>query len=116
MAEFQEVMRQINRMCWHYQRKRECPMGCPMNGVNISQCRKIAFEEPKETEKIVMSWAAEHPDAVYPTWLEWLENMGIVFYKPFSETEARATIFGPEAVKPIPSDIAEKLGLEPVNK
>ena len=62
---FQEVMKQFDRMCWYYQRNNECPMGCPMNGVNISQCRKIAFTEPKTTEKTVMDWAADHEDNRY---------------------------------------------------
>lgn len=39
-----EFMQGFDRMCWFYRRNNECPMGCPMNGVNISQCRKIVFE------------------------------------------------------------------------
>lgn len=121
MAEFQEFMKQFNRMCWSYRRECKCPMACPMNGVNISQCRKIAFERPKETEKIVMSWAAEHP-VVYPTWEEWLVANGIMepddvrlngccrFYyngKPVYN------IPSPKMFDPIPADLAEKLGIEP---
>ena len=100
MAEhsFQEVMKQFDRMCWYYQQKRECPMACPMNGVNISQCRKIAFEEPKVTEQTVMQWAAEHP-VVYPTWENWLTTLGVQSFN--------------ELTKPIPADIAQKLGIEP---
>lgn len=95
MAEFQDVMKQFDRMCWYYQRKRECPMGCPMNGVNISQCRKVAFEEPIVTEKTVMAWAAEHKEPVYPTWWDWLAAGGL------------------DPDDPIPADIAQKLGIEP---
>lgn len=100
MAEFQEVHRQFDRMCWYYRRKCECPMGCPMDGMNISQCRKIAFECPDSVENTVMSWAAEHPEPVYPTWNKYL-------YKKFGHTTyARLN-------DPIPADIAEKLGIEP---
>ena len=67
----------------------------------------------EEIEKAITDWAAENPEPVYPTWLEWLETMGLVFYKPITETESRATIFAPEAIKPIPADIAQKLGIEP---
>lgn len=107
MAEFQEVMKQFDRMCWHYQRKRECPMGCPMNGVNISQCRKVAFEEPIVTEKTVMSWAAEHP-VVYPTWREWLISIGVI-----GQMSTHSVIADTLSMTPIPADIAEKLGLQP---
>lgn len=121
MAEFQEVMNQFNRMCWHYQVKHECPMGCPMNGVNKSQCRKIAFESPKDTEKIVMAWAAEHPEPVYPTWFEVLERFGVagringeLYYDSMDrEIYLKQPAFTPKAFEPIPADIAEKLGIKP---
>lgn len=111
MAEWMEVMNQFNRMCWYYQRKHECPMGCPMNGVNISQCRKIAFECPDSVEETVMSWAEEHPESVYPTWGEWLNEQAVVI----KTIDNGALIFEPDAKmrQPIPADIAERLGIEP---
>ena len=122
MAEWMDVMNQFNRMCWSYQRERKCPMACPMNGVNISQCRKIAFERSKETEEIVMQWAAEHP-VVYPTWYEWLQEMGVMTdihdrlnnYKQVMEVCGKPLYSIPNAkvLCPIPADIAEKLGIEP---
>lgn len=119
MAEFQEVMKQFDRMCWHYQQKRECPMACPMNGVNISQCRKIAFEEPKVTEQTVMEWAKSHKEPVYPTWEEWLVKNGV--FEPYSNQKYKLclngiTMFNTPTDKifaPIPADIAQKLGIEP---
>lgn len=109
MAEFQEVMNEFKRMCWHYQRRQECPKPCPMSGVNISQCRKIAFEKPEVTEKTVMDWAAENPEPVYPTWNEWLHTT------PFIKTEF--TDMGQKKCfmwdEPIPSDMARKLGVPP---
>ena len=108
MAEFQEFMKQFNRMCWSYRRECKCPMACPMNGVNISQCRKIAFERPKETEEIVMQWAAEHPEPVYPRWIDWLADVGLII-----NTADHYAFNFTAAVDQIPSDIAEKLGIEP---
>lgn len=122
MAEFKEVMKQFDRMCWHYQQKHECPMACPMNGVNISQCRKIAFEEPEVMEKTVMAWAAEHPEPVYPTWAEWLISMGLIEYKASFEnvwhgdcnvTNGIIKALNAKAEQRIPADTAEKLGLQP---
>lgn len=75
---FQEVIKQFNRMCWYYKRKNECPMGCPMSGVNISQCRKIIIDNPYISEKTIMDWAKEHPNPVYPTWFNWVKQQGVV--------------------------------------
>lgn len=122
MAEFQEIMREFDRMCWYYQRKRKCPMGCPMNGVNISQCRKIAFEDPERTEKTVMDWSKNHPVPVYPTWLEWLEDQGILTYKCIpiaSSTTSTATSYrnvtglSAKAFMQIPEHLAKKLDIQP---
>lgn len=110
MAQFSKVMEQFHRMCWYYQRKRDCPMGCPMNGVNISQCRKVAFDEPKETEEIVMGWAAEHP-VVYPTWWEWLVSIGAVTRKVKPDVASELIETG--LLDDIPADTAVKLGIAP---
>ena len=107
MAEFQEVIKQFKRMCWYYQRNSDCPMGCPMNGVNISQCRKVAFDEPEVTEKTVMAWAAEHPEPVYPTYWTWLINSGVINGCTNKGAIERLQM------TPIPADMAQKLGIEP---
>ena len=70
-----EFMQGFDRMCFYYKRNNECPKGCPMIGVNISQCRKVVFERPGESEKIVSDWVKEHPKPV--TWREWLGSHGI---------------------------------------
>lgn len=122
MAEWMEVMNQFDRMCAYYQREHECPMGCPMNGLNISQCRKIAFECPDSVERTVMSWAAEHPEPVYPTWLEWLTEQGVIpdHHAALNSTEpgtrAARYFVTIKAFDRIPADMAEKLGIEPKEK
>ena len=112
---FQEVIEQFDRMCWHYRRKHECQT-CPMYGGKISQCQKIAFNRPKETEGIVMSWAEEHP-LVYPTWAEWLISIG-AFDSPTHEEKEFSSVevlykMRDKMFKPIPADIAQKLRLQP---
>ena len=116
MAEYSEVIKQFKRMC----KVGNCATttGCPMYpSCNISQCRKIAFERPAEFETRVMEWAEEHPEPVYPTWAEWLAENGVFgpfkdIKTDFSEIEIlykmRDMMF-----KPIPADIAEKLGIQP---
>ena len=115
MAEFQEVMKQFDRMCSYCQREHECPMGCPMNGVNISQCRKIAFECPDSVERTVMAWAAQHPEPVYPTWGEWFVSRGMLPDKWDNLSSAYIYVgCVPNLMHTtIPADLAEKLGIEP---
>lgn len=69
-----EFMQEFDRMCFHYSRRKQCSE-CPMNGANISQCRKIVFEQPYTAEETVSNWAKDNPKP--PTWLEWLGSHGI---------------------------------------
>ncbi len=70
---------------------------------------------PKNTdwrllEEKVDAWAAENPEPLYPTWLDYLHTVGLV-----TKTE-NCTPYGfdfTKVMKPIPADIAEKLGLKP---
>jgi hypothetical protein len=82
-----------------------------MNGGNISQCQNIAFKEPKKTEETVMSWAEEH-SLVYPTWLEWLCEIGVI-PKVINCEELYITAYNGIHDNHIPADIAQKLGIEP---
>ena len=116
MAEFQEVMRQWSRMCNAVPGKSECinicrdkqsGYTCPMYDSGL--CNKsISSQTDKdrlEGEKTVMAWVAEHPEPVYPTWVEWLRQNGVV---PRDQK-----CFHDWLLKPIPADIAQKLGITP---
>jgi hypothetical protein len=67
-----------------------------------------------QIEKRVMKWAAEHPEPVYPTWGEWLYDMHVVSVQA-RQTPLPNLYYTIESamLKPIPADIAEKLGIEP---
>lgn len=104
VAEFQEVMKQLNRMCIAHPACDDCE--CPMRTMQCCGNIGIDCSEPLQAEKIekaVMEWAAEHPEPVYPTWWEFLRNKypGRVVY-PDEIGEER-----------IPADMAKKLGVEP---
>lgn len=118
MAEFQEVMRQGKRMCKRYG---ECE-SCPIFKANIS-CPVVCCESDRsiaDVERIIMDWAAAHPEPRYPTWEEWYKsnfpNVGhpvcpnyflkntCGLYKSCDECRAQ----------PIPADIAQKLGIKPI--
>ena len=122
MAEFTEVMRHGVRMCASYGECEDCPLEeyftydntCPF-------C--IMHNHLHDVDKIaqtICTWAAEHPELRYPTWKEWWTQM-------FPSCEVPCvTLFGMDKPtdgcwdcdkcieRPIPADIAEKLGIKPI--
>lgn len=123
---FQEVMREKTRMHRHYVDKYgfgDCGT-CPLKYVvcNKSNC-EWNEDDYKAVENIVMEWAKEHPVAVYPTWTEWLRSMGMVSTGTVTETRhtlnsinitnKKADILCGDADKPIPEELAVKIGLKP---
>lgn len=118
MAEFNEVVKEFNRMDETF--SRNCK-DCPMPGQNIGQCRKLLFDAPETYKHIVMHWAAEHPGPKYPTWEEWWRETF-----PNADRNLCPRIFGLRKMQecpvlkcyecraqPIPAKIAEKLGIKP---
>lgn len=111
MAEFQEVMRQYKRMCYG----KACS-DCDFYKFKMSlshqmACLRFLKEYPVEAEALVMNWAAEHPEPVYPTWVEYLVGIGVIPHEIRLETED--ALMDTHLLKPIPADIAQKLGIEP---
>ena len=106
MAEFQEVMKQWRRMCNKMREHGDwCQYSkCPLSG----KCQLPSTTDIAETEGVVMQWAAEHPEPVYPTWREWLTSIGVI-----DQMFTHSVIADTLSMTPIPADIAEKLGIEP---
>ena len=129
MAEFTEVMKQAKRMC--DARNGECP-GCGLWLLGCTVCAMSGIMTcgmAKEAERIVMLWAAEHPEPRYPTWKEWHDTMfaeSFVKEVPcpkFFLDQARGEILCAENEdcpdcwsNPIPADVAEKLGVKPIGE
>lgn len=127
MAEFTEVMRQAERLCAAYGGK--CSMrNCPLDDENA--CCILPDQDCKdynELERIIMDWAAEHPEPVYPSWAEGWRQL-------FPESDIRRTlcpeVFGDKyrcdwcyedndncdecLERPMPAEVAEKLGIKPI--
>lgn len=120
MAEFQEVMKQWRRMCDKHQcADKQCStvaydLICPITISHNSYPCGSGFvdcspESMAQVEQIVMKWATENPEPVYPTWGEWLMSIGIINgVHPNGAIDALGNL-----KQPIPADIAEKLGIEP---
>lgn len=125
MAEFKEVMRQAERM--HNSANCECA-DCPIHAyIKASDftgdCEDVARVMPDTFEAIVMAWASDHPEPVYPTWEEWQEqvfpNNGHIIH-PCAFMEKSDTCLKDSGFtcaecrkQPIPAYIAEKLGIKP---
>lgn len=117
--EFLEVMRQARRMCGGFDACGECIARDYCIGEDPRDCDD---DTARKFEEIVEDWAAEHPEPKYPTWKEWHgatfpnakeevcpcwfmmdEDTGCYEYEKCSDCVDR----------PIPADIAEKLGIKP---
>ena len=79
------------------------------------KCEKCPLDETevKTIERIVMKWAEENPEPVYPTWAEWLMEHGLLYASNSAYMKRWYVINQSGIEKPIPADIAEKLGIEP---
>lgn len=117
MAKFTKVIHEWARMCKMYSNtgdSMKCPMatnpicGCMLDNNGVSN-REISRTEAFKVEVDIMSWAAEHPEPVYPTWYAWLKDMGLTFH----DAESSWIGFTERIHHPIPADIAQKLGLKP---
>ena len=114
MAEFQEVMKQWRRMCNKMREHGDwCQYSkCPLSG----KCQLPSTTDIAETEGVVMQWAAEHPEPIYPTFGEWLEKQGIVklVNSDRYEEDGRKVYMLLESIEnQIPADLAQKLEIEP---
>ena len=112
MAEhsFQEVMKQWRRFCKSHNHCGECEF----DGKGICGEAHLAKVPMTEIETHIMQWAAEHPEPVYTSWVEWLVEQGVLATaKPVPTLTLVAYFGGKNATKPIPADIAQKLGLKP---
>ena len=125
MAEFQEVMRQWRRMCDTYTTDDaiSCCKGCPMAERGCGSIYETGNADPDVIERKTMTWAAENPEPVYPTWAEWLLKVGAARRVPIGDPwpvelpdgsmlETRYETVVKENER-IPAYIAEPLKIEP---
>lgn len=105
MAEFIDVIHTIQRIC--KKNDGQCSVcilsefACP-NSARFDRTEEAAF---RELEDAVVKWAAEHPEPIYPTWVEWFRQMKMI--------PPEQKCFHTWLLEPIPADIAQKLGITP---
>lgn len=99
MSDFTQTMKDWQRMCDAHINCSHCPLEhC------ISPAHTKWDEDFDRLERIVDAWAAEHPEPKYPTWTEYFRMTGV--FPSWSGHEILDH-------RPIPAEIAEKLGIQP---
>lgn len=128
MAEFTKVAHEWVRMCKAYSDAGDC-MKCPMVTNPICGCMSdgngASDKEISKAESDIMSWAAEHPEPVYPTWASFLAEhcgapkeicFGYITYPDETYGVTPETYVQWVMTERIPEDMARKLGIEPKEK
>lgn len=122
MSEFTEIMRQAKRLCAAHGGM--CNMrNCPLD--DGEACRLLpdhGGEDYNKLERIIMDWAKEHPEPVYPSWEEgWKqlfpESSGTPCPANYGKKYRNICCVNVLCVnckqRPIPAEVAEKLGIKP---
>lgn len=126
MAEFVKTMEEARRLCATQENCEKCPIWY----ARLEVCRiGAAFNDDKIvdtiTEGIILSWAKEHPEPVYPSWeAAWRQlfpdancvpcpdSFGIKYGVPECAHLACTACKS----RPMPAEVAEKLGIKPVGR
>jgi len=86
-----------------------CPIGHNNACGNIENATDRDIEE---AARAIEKWAEDHPEPSYPTWMEWLTEMGAI-PKAISWDEPLVEAVYDALQERIPAEIAEKLEIEP---
>lgn len=111
MAEFGQMMKDWRRMCEHCDRNEK--IGCVVNGSVCDGFRKMIDEIDLEVvEAKVTAWAAEHPEPVYPLWVDWLVQVGVLGCE--TSHGHKHYFVEDDVFEHIPEETAQLLGLKPL--
>lgn len=109
MAEFSEIMHDWERMCRSY--GNSCA-DCPLERRGIARCTIYDFGNSEADwsaiPRIVNDWAEEHPEPEFPTWYDYLCNIGVL-----NGCGTSAEVLAALTELHIAPAIAERLGLSP---
>lgn len=112
MAEFTEVVKKYRRMINAWRKNGYVPE----KDIRVAELDISKFNETAALwfEEYVMYWAKQYPEKKYPSWADYLHNIGVLLkYLPH---EALPCIYQDLVRKEIPEHIAKKLGIEPLEE
>ena len=115
MAEFDAVVKECNRMCDKLDKNCDkCPLKIALYGTPYS-CDKYLLRFPVRAEAIIMKWAAENPEPIYPSWYEYLKGRGLVVSIGGSFYAPKEQVLTLSAFKNMSERDGKMLGLKPFN-
>ena len=116
-----DFLKNWKRMCNSMTEMNECE-DCPIvRNTYGARCCDMTCEM-RDVENIVREvekWVAEHPEPAYPTWIDWLRDVGVI---PTQEEASRSMRDGvraasfyviAKAFSQIPADMAKRLEIKP---
>ena len=113
--EIRDFLKSWKRMCNSMTEMNGCEDCSIVRNTHGARCGDMPCEmqDVESIAREIEKWAAEHPEPVYPTWKEWLEEQRVVVH--FDSVDKNGTKVKWELTNksncPIPADIAEKLGI-----
>lgn len=120
MTNFTQTMRDWQRMCKYFERHYNyaCCEHCPLEscGAVWEMDDTINWED---FEKKISTWTAEHPEPIYSSWREYLKEKGLItstkvyFSDEYGAGFKLEDCLNENADRPISTEIATALGLEP---
>lgn len=112
MADFVNVMQNYNRMCHSFN---VCRDGCPLMEHNAEEsyddCLQFAFKCPEAVQDAVEKWVEQNPEPKFPTIKKYLWEM-FEQYGIAQLTDEGFDLW--MRYTEIPADIADKLGIKPL--
>lgn len=116
MTEFITIVNIKKRMCDTHAYCKKCPLSQDYNGRDIPCCDLI-YKHPEEAERIILQWAAEHPEPQYPSWSEaWKRLFPGAFNAPcpnmYFGLPCRSNDCDKCRAQPIPAHIAQMLHIQ----
>ena len=115
MTDFAQTMHNWKRMCEYFEKQYEqdCCDYCPLTGCGAIW--EMDKENWEDFEKKINTWAAENPEPKYPTWREFIKEMGLTNERKVAGCNGVTTYdtLNEKADEPIYPEMAEKLGLKP---
>lgn len=123
MADFVQTMWDWRRMCNEMQLMDGCE-DCPIiKNTHRGEVHCVGGETLADVvadvvgiskiAQIVTEWAAENPEPVYPTWMEWLVSIGVVRHEECPNVDGVARYYTEGMYFAIPAETAKKYGIEP---
>lgn len=110
MADFAQVMKGWRRMCEkHAKMCDKCPL-CNLECGAVP--RNIKYHTDGQIEAIIMAWAAENPEPIYPTWADYI-TMLMIDDTFFRYDDDPITLGQWMNKTHISTELAQKLGLKP---